>query len=74
MVANRPMGKSRASVRALTYCDLHAIGRDDCLYILRAYPDFRKSFGEDLKTTFDLRDPEVHFQFGQFLIKKAILI
>ncbi|XP_065053048.1 potassium voltage-gated channel subfamily H member 6-like isoform X3 [Rhopilema esculentum] len=59
MVANRPMGKSRASVRALTYCDLHAIGRDDCLYILRAYPDFRKSFGEDLKTTFDLRDPQL---------------
>ena len=59
MVAARPIGKSKASVRALTYCDLHAIGRDDAFYIMKAYPDFRKKFGEDLQTTYDLRDPEV---------------
>ena len=67
VTTNKPIGKSRASIRALTYCDLHAIGREDALYIIRAYPDFRKSFA-DLQTSFDLRDPEVRL----FLCHKRI--
>jgi len=58
VTARKPIGKSKASIRALTYCDLHAIGREDALYIIRAYPDFRKNFA-DLQATFDLRDPEL---------------
>ena len=53
------MGKSKASVRALTYCDLHAIERNDAFYILRAYPEFQHNFVKNLQITFDLRDTEV---------------
>ena len=58
MTTKKPIGKSKASIRALTYCDLHAIGREDALYIIRAYPDFRKNFA-DMQTSFELRDLEV---------------
>lgn len=57
--AVRMTGKARASVRALTYCDLHSISRDNLLYIMRAYPEFRKTFNEEMQITFDLRDLEL---------------
>eukprot|EP00794_Sanderia_malayensis_P003810 gene3810-4338_t len=57
-VSDRPIGKSKASVRALTYCDLHAIERDDAFYIIGAYPDFKDNLIKDLQITFDLRDLE----------------
>lgn len=49
-------GKSSADVRALTYCDLHKILRDDLLEVLDMYPDFSNSFWTNLEITFNLRD------------------
>ncbi|XP_038610376.1 potassium voltage-gated channel subfamily H member 6 [Tachyglossus aculeatus] len=49
-------GKSNADVRALTYCDLHRIQRDDLLEVLDTYPAFSDSFWSNLELTFDLRD------------------
>lgn len=50
------MGQSKYNVRALTYCDLHRIQRDDLLEILEMYPEFAKQFKKELEITFDLRD------------------
>lgn len=49
-------GKSSADVRALTYCDLHKILRDDLLEVLDMYPDFSDMFWNNLEITFNLRD------------------
>ncbi|PWA17636.1 hypothetical protein CCH79_00008111 [Gambusia affinis] len=56
-VYGRP-GKSSADVRALTYCDLHKILRDDLLEVLEMYPDFADSFWNNLEITFNLRDAD----------------
>ena len=50
------IGKSNATVRALTYCDLHKIMRDDLLDVLAMYPEFERIFDKKLKLTCDLRD------------------
>lgn len=50
------VGKSSCNVRALTYCDLHKIHRDDLLEILDMYPEFAEHFVKNLEVTFDLRD------------------
>ncbi|XP_077580895.1 voltage-gated inwardly rectifying potassium channel KCNH2-like isoform X2 [Stigmatopora nigra] len=49
-------GKSNADVRALTYCDLHKIHRDDILEVLDMYPEFCEYFWANLEITFNLRD------------------
>uniref|UniRef100_H3CTP7 Potassium voltage-gated channel subfamily H member 2 n=1 Tax=Tetraodon nigroviridis TaxID=99883 RepID=H3CTP7_TETNG len=49
-------GKSNADVRALTYCDLHKIFRDDVLEVLDMYPEFAEHFWKNLEITFNLRD------------------
>ncbi len=49
-------GKSNADVRALTYCDLHKIQRDDVLEVLDMYPEFSDHFWSNLEITFNLRD------------------
>ncbi|XP_023660446.2 voltage-gated inwardly rectifying potassium channel KCNH2 isoform X1 [Paramormyrops kingsleyae] len=49
-------GKSKADVRALTYCDLHKIHREDVLEVLDMYPEFSDHFWSNLEITFDLRD------------------
>uniref|UniRef100_A0A7N5ZYH0 Voltage-gated potassium channel subunit Kv11.1 n=1 Tax=Anabas testudineus TaxID=64144 RepID=A0A7N5ZYH0_ANATE len=51
-------GKSSADVRALTYCDLHKIQRDDLLEVLDMYPDFADMFWNNLEITFNLRDAD----------------
>uniref|UniRef100_A0A3B4VJS2 Potassium voltage-gated channel, subfamily H (eag-related), member 6a n=1 Tax=Seriola dumerili TaxID=41447 RepID=A0A3B4VJS2_SERDU len=51
-------GKSSADVRALTYCDLHKILRDDLLEVLDMYPDFSDMFWNNLEITFILRDAD----------------
>ncbi|CAK6961140.1 potassium voltage-gated channel subfamily H member 6a isoform X2 [Scomber scombrus] len=51
-------GKSSADVRALTYCDLHKILRDDLLEVLDMYPDFAEMFWNNLEITFNLRDAD----------------
>lgn len=52
-------GKSNADVRALTYCDLHKIHREDVLEVLNMYPEFSDHFWMNLEITFNLRDVSV---------------
>lgn len=54
------VGKSSCNVRALTYCDLHKIHRDDLLEILDTYPEFADLFIRNLEVTFDLRDVSLY--------------
>ncbi|KAJ9592458.1 hypothetical protein L9F63_015874, partial [Diploptera punctata] len=53
------LGKSSCNVRALTYCDLHKIHRDDLLDVLDLYPEFYHSFSNNLEITFNMRDEEL---------------
>lgn len=53
------LGKSLCNVRALSYCDLHKITRDDLLHVLDMYPEFIPSFNRNLRITFNLRDESV---------------
>lgn len=50
------LGKSNSNVRALTYCDLHKIHRDDLLDVLDLYPEFYDCFVNNLEITFNMRD------------------
>ncbi|XP_017781968.1 PREDICTED: potassium voltage-gated channel subfamily H member 6-like isoform X3 [Nicrophorus vespilloides] len=66
--AHATLGKSKCNVRALTYCDLHKIHRDDLLDVLELYPEFYSQFMNNLEITFDLRDndqagvvPKTHY-------------
>ncbi|KAM4559683.1 voltage-gated inwardly rectifying potassium channel KCNH7-like isoform 3-T3 [Odontesthes bonariensis] len=52
-------GKSCADVRALSYCDLHTIQREEILEVLDMYPEFADHFLTNLELTFDLRDENV---------------
>ncbi|KAM8933666.1 voltage-gated inwardly rectifying potassium channel KCNH7 [Pelodytes ibericus] len=49
-------GKANADVRALTYCDMHKIQREDLLEVLDMYPEFSDQFLTNLELTFNLRD------------------
>lgn len=49
------VGQSAANVRALTYCDLHAIKRDKLLEVLDFYQAFANSFARNLLLTYNLR-------------------
>lgn len=53
---NTTLGKSNSNVRALTYCDLHKIHRDDLLDVLELYPEFYDCFVDNLEITFNMRD------------------
>ncbi|XP_033639765.1 potassium voltage-gated channel unc-103-like isoform X1 [Asterias rubens] len=53
------VGKSKCNVRALTYCDLHKILREDLLEILDMYPEFYQQFAKNLEITFILRDDDL---------------
>ena len=52
---DRPVVNSNASIRALTYCELRLITRDDVLHILQQYPLFKENFVKDLEITYNLR-------------------
>uniref|UniRef100_A0A1I7RQL5 Cyclic nucleotide-binding domain-containing protein n=1 Tax=Bursaphelenchus xylophilus TaxID=6326 RepID=A0A1I7RQL5_BURXY len=60
------VGKASCSVRALTYCDLHKILRDDLLDVLEMYPEFAQSFCEKLVITHNLRDVRMSGKEGGF--------
>uniref|UniRef100_A0A9J8C0Q9 Voltage-gated inwardly rectifying potassium channel KCNH2 n=1 Tax=Cyprinus carpio carpio TaxID=630221 RepID=A0A9J8C0Q9_CYPCA len=53
-------GKSSSDVRALTYCDLHKIHRDDIVEVLDMYPEFSDYFWSNLEIAFNLRDVSSH--------------
>ncbi|CAB0012288.1 unnamed protein product, partial [Nesidiocoris tenuis] len=65
--AHTSIGKSKCNVRALSYCDLHKIHRDDLLDVLELYPEFYSQFSNNLEITFYMRDglpvSEVHEEF-----------
>ncbi|XP_077584360.1 potassium channel, voltage gated eag related subfamily H, member 7b [Stigmatopora nigra] len=52
-------GKSNADVRALSYCDMSTIQREDLLEVLDMYPEFADYFFANLELTFNLRDESV---------------
>jgi len=51
----KTVGKSAATVRALTYCDLHTIKRDRLLEVLDFYKPFANSFTRKMILTYNLR-------------------
>ena len=53
------MVNSDASIRALTYCELRLISREDVLHILKQYPLFKENFIKDLEVTYNLRGDDV---------------
>ncbi|XP_032362351.1 potassium voltage-gated channel subfamily H member 7 isoform X2 [Etheostoma spectabile] len=55
----RKPGKSCADVRALSYCDLHTIQREEIVEVLDMYPEFADHFLKNLELTFDLRDEKM---------------
>ncbi|XP_048113626.1 potassium voltage-gated channel subfamily H member 2a isoform X2 [Alosa alosa] len=57
-------GKSTADVRALTYCDLHKIQREDVQDVLNMYPEFSDCFWSNLEITFNLRDTNMVVSSG----------
>lgn len=59
-------GKSNSNVRALTYCDLHKIHREDLLDVLDLYPEFYECFVNNLEITFNMRD--VSFNYSIFFL------
>ncbi|KAI5107257.1 potassium voltage-gated channel subfamily H member 7 isoform X4, partial [Silurus meridionalis] len=58
-------GKSKADVRALSYCDLHTINREDLLEVLDMYPEFSDHFLTNLELTFNLRDENTKTSYSQ---------
>ncbi|XP_033641645.1 potassium voltage-gated channel unc-103-like [Asterias rubens] len=56
----RPLvGRSKGTVRALTYCDLLTLYREDLMDVITMYPDFRQHFAEKVEVTIDMRDTEL---------------
>ena len=49
------IGQSMANVRALTYCDLHVIKRENLVDVLEFYHAFANSFARNLTLTYNLR-------------------
>uniref|UniRef100_A0A8C6PBE5 Potassium voltage-gated channel, subfamily H (eag-related), member 1b n=1 Tax=Nothobranchius furzeri TaxID=105023 RepID=A0A8C6PBE5_NOTFU len=49
------LAQSCANVRALTYCDLHVIKRDELLKVLEFYANFANHFARNLVLTYNLR-------------------
>lgn len=68
------LGKSSCNVRALTYCDLHKIHRDDLLDVLDLYPEFFNHFMNNLEITFNLRDVSYSSQEGFWRHLKDCLV
>ncbi|CAB1459417.1 unnamed protein product [Pleuronectes platessa] len=58
-------GKSSSDVRALSYCDLSTIQREDLLEVLDMYPEFADCFLNNLELTFNLRDEAVQASGSQ---------
>ena len=54
------IGKAGATIRALTYCDLHRIGRWDLIESLSMYPEFAQKFWQNLKISYNLGDQSYH--------------
>ncbi|XP_071493359.1 potassium voltage-gated channel unc-103-like [Diadema antillarum] len=53
------VGRSKGTVRALTYCDLVTLAREDLMEVILSYPDFKDHFAKHVEITMDMRDQEV---------------
>ena len=53
------IGRSKGTVRALTYCDLLALSREDLMDVIRLYPEFKDHFARKVEVTVDMRDVSV---------------
>ncbi|CAL9690350.1 unnamed protein product [Knipowitschia caucasica] len=62
---NAKPGKANADVRALSYCDLSTIQREELLEVLDMYPEFADYFFNNLELTFNLRDDPVQASGSQ---------
>uniref|UniRef100_A0A8K9V0Q0 Potassium channel, voltage gated eag related subfamily H, member 7 n=1 Tax=Oncorhynchus mykiss TaxID=8022 RepID=A0A8K9V0Q0_ONCMY len=60
-------GKANADVRALSYCDLHTIHREEILEVLDMYPEFADYFLSNLELTFNLRDESGKVDNGTYM-------
>lgn len=69
---NSVVGQSAANVRALTYCDLHAIKRDKLLEVLSFYKSFALSFSRNLTLTYNLRHRQVFRKFADLKREKEL--
>lgn len=67
-------GKSNADVRALTYCDLHKILREDVLEVLDMYPEFADNFWNNLEITFNLRDVSRFRETAEFPLQTSWIV
>lgn len=69
-------GKSNADVRALSYCDLSTIQREDLLEVIDMYPEFADYFFNNLELTFNLRDESAKVEniFYSLLLLLLLLI
>jgi hypothetical protein len=50
------VGRSVADVFALTYANVHAIGRDELLHALAFYPEYGIQFAKVFRLSYSLRD------------------
>lgn len=62
---SKPVVNSNTSIRALTYCEMRTISREDVLYILNQYPLFRENFIKDLEITYNLRGGDIKQNFSR---------
>lgn len=58
------LAQSCANVRALTYCDLHIIKRDELQKVLEFYGNFANHFARNLVLTYNLRKRVSQRQVG----------
>lgn len=68
------IGRSSCNVRALTYCDIHKISREDLLYVAKLYPEFGDDFMESLQLTYILRDVRLNLNEVDNLKTKFFLL
>lgn len=66
------VGKSSCNVRAVTYCDLHKIHRDDLLDVLQMYPEFAELFFGNLVVTYDLRDVRAEMFLNEARVRAGV--
>lgn len=62
------MSHSSATVRALTYCDLHYIKKDRLLHVLDFYSAFANSFARNLVLSYDLKTRVRTLSIGRICI------
>jgi potassium voltage-gated channel Eag-related subfamily H member 2 len=63
LVYRHEIGRASCYARALTYCDVHKLTREDLLYVAQLYPEFGDDFKESLQLTYILRDVRMGLEY-----------